>query len=99
MAPRNVTPIRSVEPPKAPDEFRDLMHRFLLAISQLQVVAQNFGDLSELPVNLAPAGLVMQQARGSRRFTYGNDTRARSCAGRIMLELTGISSRLSKPAL
>ena len=38
------------------------MGRFLTVLHQLQLATKDFGDLSSLPAEFAPAGWVMQEA-------------------------------------
>ncbi len=44
------------------DEFRWLLHKHRVLISQLHLASKHFGDLSGLPVDQVAAGLVVQEA-------------------------------------
>jgi large subunit ribosomal protein L7/L12 len=44
------------------DEFRWLLHRYRVLISQLRLASKDFGDLSDLPIDHVAAALVVQEA-------------------------------------
>lgn len=44
------------------DEFRWLLHKYRVLISQLSLASKDFGDLSDLPTDHVAAALVVQQA-------------------------------------
>ena len=44
------------------DEFRWLLHRYRVLVSQLRLASKDFGDLSDLPVDHVPTALVVQEA-------------------------------------
>lgn len=46
------------------DEFRWLLHKHRVLISQLHLAGKNFGDLSDLPIDHVAAALVVQEATG-----------------------------------
>lgn len=44
------------------DEFRWLLHKYRVLVSQLRLASKDFGDLSDLPIDHVPAALVVQEA-------------------------------------
>jgi ribosomal protein L7/L12 len=44
------------------DEFRWLLHKYRVLISQLRLASKDFGDLSDLPIDHVAAALVVQEA-------------------------------------
>jgi ribosomal protein L7/L12 len=47
---------------RSPDEFRRLLRRYLVLVSQLSLASKDFGDLGGLPKEHVAAGLVVQEA-------------------------------------
>lgn len=44
------------------DEFRWLLHKYRVLISQLRLASKDFGDLSDVPIDHVAAALVVQEA-------------------------------------
>jgi ribosomal protein L7/L12 len=54
------------------DEFRWLLHRHRVLISQLRLASKDFGDLSDLPVDHVAAALVVQEASAELHALHDN---------------------------
>jgi large subunit ribosomal protein L7/L12 len=52
------------------DEFRWLLHRYRVLISQLRLASKDFGDLSDLPIDSVPTALVVQEATAELQALY-----------------------------
>jgi ribosomal protein L7/L12 len=54
------------------DEFRWLLHRHRVLISQLRLASKDFGDLSDLPIDHVAAALVVQEASAELHALHDN---------------------------
>jgi ribosomal protein L7/L12 len=52
------------------DEFRWLLHRYRVLISQLHLASKDFGDLSDFPIDHIAGALVVQEASAELRALY-----------------------------
>jgi ribosomal protein L7/L12 len=52
------------------DEFRWLLHKYRVLISQLHLASKDFGDLSDFPIDHIPGALVVQEASAELRALY-----------------------------
>ncbi len=54
----------------SPDEFRWLLRRYLVLVSQLRLASKDFGDLAGLPQEHVAAALVVQDASAELHLLY-----------------------------
>jgi ribosomal protein L7/L12 len=52
------------------DEFRWLLHKYRVLVSQLYLASKDFGDLSDIPVEHIAGALVVQEASAELRALY-----------------------------
>ena len=52
------------------DEFRWLLHKYRVLISQLHLASKDFGDLSDFPMDHIPGALVVQEASAELHALY-----------------------------
>jgi hypothetical protein len=63
---------KPVPVPTRPDAFSDLLRRLLVSVNQLQLAAKDFGDLSSLPREHVPAGLVVCETTNDLDTLYND---------------------------
>ena len=52
------------------DEFRWLLHKYRVLVSQLHLASKDFGDLSDIPMDHIAGALVVQEASAELRALY-----------------------------